>query len=150
MIKIEKIVCPTDFSDASRGALRYAVDLAKKFDAELTLLHVYQVPGYTLPEGMVVAGPATLTELANEVDAALAEWKAEAAGLGCDKAVTATAMGSTHQEIIKAAEGFDLIVMGTHGRKGIKHALLGSVAEKVVRGARCPVLTLHIEDHDSA
>ncbi len=150
MIKIDKILCPIDFSDASRGALRYAVDLAQKFGASLTLLHVYQVPGYTLPEGMVVAGPATLTELAAEVDAALAEWKTEAASLGCADARTATAMGSTHAEIVNAADGFDLIVMGTHGRKGIRHALLGSVAEKVVRGARCPVLTLHTGDHDSA
>jgi nucleotide-binding universal stress UspA family protein len=150
MIEIRKILCPIDFSDASSRAIRFAVDLAKKFGATLTLLHVYQVPGYTLPEGMVVAGPATLTELAAEVDAALADWKAEAVGLGCVDTATATAIGSTHAEIIAAADGFDLVVMGTHGRKGIRHALLGSVAEKVVRGARCPVLTLHTGDHDSA
>ena len=78
MITIAKILCPIDFSEASRGAIRYAVDLAQKFGAGLTLLHVYHVPGYTFPEGMVVAGPAALTELAAEIDAALGEWKREA------------------------------------------------------------------------
>ena len=150
MITIAKILCPIDFSEASRGAIRYAVDLAQKFGAGLTLLHVYHVPGYTFPEGMVVAGPATLTELASEIDAALGEWKREAESLGATEVTTATAMGTTPVEIVKAAAGYDLIVMGTHGRKGIRHALLGSVAEKVVRTALCPVLTLHTQDHDSA
>src|SRR5215813_13530327 len=150
MIRIQKILCPIDFSDASKGALRYAIDLAGKFGASLTLLHVYQVPGYAFPEVMVVAGPATLNELVAEVEAAMREWKAEAEQMGATQVTTATAMGGTCPEIVKAAEGYDLIVMGTHGRKGIRHALLGSVAEKVVRTAKCAVLTLHVGDHDSA
>jgi nucleotide-binding universal stress UspA family protein len=144
VISIRKVLCPVDFSEASRAAMRYAVDLCLGVGASLTLCHVYQAPGYALPEGVVLSGPELLTELAQQVDRALDKWKREARELGMVDVRTESALGVTHFEIDRIAEsgGYDLIVIGTHGRTGLRHVLLGSVAERVVRTAPCPVLTI--------
>jgi nucleotide-binding universal stress UspA family protein len=144
MVEVRHILCPVDFSETSRAALRYAVGLCERLGADLTLLHVYQPPGFTLPEGMVVAGADAFATLLRDVEAALAAWREEAQRLGGRPVRTDTAMGSTHPEIVRWADehAVDLIVIGTHGRTGIAHALLGSTAEKVVRYAHCPVLTV--------
>ena len=75
-MRIERILCPVDFSDASREALHFAADLAKQYAARLTLLHVYHVPAYTLPYGFVYPRPETLTTLFESIDRALGEWRA--------------------------------------------------------------------------
>lgn len=150
MVTVRRILCPVDFSDPSHAALRYAVDLCGRFGAELTLLHVMQPPGFTLPEGMVVAGADVFADLQRDVEKALATWREEAERLGATGVRSDTATGATHPEIARYADdrGYDLIVIGTHGRTGIAHALLGSTAEKVVRYAHCPVLTVRAAPED--
>ncbi len=149
LVRLSRILCPVDFSEPSREAVHYAADLAQQFGAELTLLSVYQVPGYALPDGVLVAGPETLNQIAGDVDRQLDEWRREAEDRGAPSVRTESAMGAPHTEIVRHAgdRAIELIVIGTHGRTGLKHVLLGSTAEKVVRTAPCPVLTVRSADH---
>lgn len=143
-MRIRNILCAIDFSEPSRAALRMAVDLAQKFDATLSLLHVYQVPAYPLPEGVILPSPLTITDLFEQVDRALNEWKREAFELGAKRVEAESVEGAAWREIVARADKghFDMVVLGTHGHTGLKHLLLGSVAERVVRHAPCPVLTV--------
>jgi nucleotide-binding universal stress UspA family protein len=146
MIKLEKILTPTDFSDPSQQALTYACELAKRFGAELHLLHVVQPPttiavyGTALPDEILHPEPAAQKEL-EKLEVPDADQIREV--------VREVRNGPTFVEIVRYAKAVDvdLIVMGTHGRGGIVHALLGSVAEKVVRKAPCPVLTVRDKGH---
>ncbi len=140
----KKICCPIDFSDASRAAMEVAVDLAARNGAELVLLHAYPIPGYTFPDGSVVASPKMMDELAEQAEHHLGEWKRDAGALGARSVVTVKAVGEPATEIVAYARerGVDLLVVGTHGRTGLEHALMGSTAERVVRRAPCPVLTV--------
>lgn len=142
----KRICCPIDFSDTARAAMEVAVDLAKRFGAELLLLHAYPIPGYTFPDGSVVASPKMLEELAEQAERHLGEWKRDAEALGAPRVTVAKASGEPAAEVVSfaAEQGVDLLVMGTHGRTGFTHALLGSVAERVVRRATCPVLTVRL------
>lgn len=141
----KRICCPIDFSDASRAALEVAADLARRGGAELVLLHAYPIPGYTFPDGSVVASPRMMQELADQAQRHLEEWKASAATIAGEGRVTVEkVVGEPAAEIVSFAKGkgVDLLVLGTHGRSGLEHALMGSVAERVVRRAHCPVLTV--------
>jgi len=141
----KRICCPIDFSDASRAAMEIAADLARRQGADLVLLHAYPIPGYTFPDGSVVASPKMMQELADQAERHLEEWRAAAEGLvGAPRVETHTAVGEPAAEIVSyaRASGIDLVVVGTHGRTGLEHALMGSVAERVVRRAHCPVLTV--------
>jgi len=140
----KRICCPIDFSDTARVAMDTACDLAKRIGAELVLLHAYPIPGYTFPDGSVVASPKMMDELASQADRHLLEWKREAEGRGCARVAVAKAVGEPAGEIVAFAKAnaIDLVVMGTHGRTGLEHALMGSIAERVVRRATCPVLTV--------
>jgi nucleotide-binding universal stress UspA family protein len=141
----KSICCPIDFSDASRAALEVAADLARRFGAVLTLVHAYPVPGYTFPDGSVVASSRMLQELADQAAKHVGEWKRQAEELGAPTVNGETLVGEPASEIVAYARdrAIDLLVVGTHGRTGIEHALMGSIAERVVRRARCPVLTVH-------
>ncbi|HYD52207.1 MAG TPA: universal stress protein [Gemmatimonadaceae bacterium] len=141
----KSICCPIDFSDASRAAMEVAADLARRTGASLTLLHAYPVPGYTFPDGSVVASPRMLQELADQSARHLGEWRKQAEALGAPLVNVETVVGEPAAEILTYARErkLDLLVLGTHGRTGLEHALMGSVAERVVRKARCPVLTVH-------
>jgi nucleotide-binding universal stress UspA family protein len=143
----KKVLCPIDFSDPARAAMRAAIDVCRLTGGELTLFHAYELPGYTLPEGSVVASPKMLQDLADQADVHLAEWKKLAEGMGASPVTVEKAIGEPALAVVELAKegGFDLLVVGTHGRTGIRHALLGSVAERVVRRAGCPVLTVHPE-----
>jgi nucleotide-binding universal stress UspA family protein len=140
----KRICCPIDFSDASRAALEVAADLARRNAGTLQLLHAYPIPGYTFPDGSVIASPVMMQELAEGAQRHLDEWRAEALKLGAPAVEVATAIGEPAREIVAfaAQQEVDLLVLGTHGRTGLEHALMGSVAERVVRKARCPVLTV--------
>ena len=141
----KRICCPIDFSDASRAAMEVAADLAKRFGAELVLLHAYPIPGYTFPDGSVVASPKMMQDLAEQAQRHLEEWRADAERLvGAPRVTAATAVGEPAAEILETAKArsADLVVVGTHGRTGLEHALMGSIAERVVRRAHCPVLTV--------
>ncbi|MXY26186.1 MAG: universal stress protein [Acidobacteria bacterium] len=140
-MKLDRILVPTDFSETAQHALDYARDLAQTFGAEVHLLHVVPDP---VAQGW--AGEATGMVIPD----LLRTWEADSDQRLQDIAIEGvtiervTAVGHDFVEILKYASGngIDLIVMGTHGRGAVKHMLLGSVAEKVVRKAPCPVLTV--------
>jgi universal stress protein A len=142
---ITHILIPTDFSDTADAALDYGKMLAVKFGASVHLVHVFSDP-YVLAAyapDVYSEVPAVLREEAlREVDNELRKRRDE--GDHSVPIVTATATGLTAKELVRYAteHEIDLIVMGTHGRHGIAHLLLGSVAEHVVRTAPCPVLTV--------
>ncbi len=141
----KRICCPIDFSDASRAAMEVAADLARRHGAELVLLHAYPIPGYTFPDGSIVASPKMMQDLADQAERHLELWRKDADRLaGSSRVTTDKAIGEPAYEIVSFAKasGVDLLVVGTHGRTGIEHAFMGSVAERVVRKARCPVLTV--------
>ena len=150
MITLQRILLPTDFSEYSACASKYACAFVEQFEAELHLFHVFQEAIATVPMADVPFPPvgsylaelekSATVELANVLDRQWTEGK---------RVVYATAPGTPFVEIIRYARDndIDMIVMGTHGRTGLAHMLMGSVAEKVVRKAPCPVLTVHPADH---
>jgi nucleotide-binding universal stress UspA family protein len=137
------ILVAMDFSDCSKRALELAVGLAEKLDAQLTLTHAWELPNFGygselyLPSDLLTsfedAARARLDEALLTVKARL------------PRAASLLRSGAPWQQILKAAElaGADLIVVGTHGRRGLNRALVGSVAERVVRMADVPVLSAH-------
>ncbi|HTM45045.1 MAG TPA: universal stress protein [Polyangiaceae bacterium] len=144
MAPFKKILVPVDFSPSSAAALSAAVDFAKRYDAALTVVHVYQPVDFGLPEGFVSYTPVQLSELLAALNKQLDKAKADAVAAGAPQVDGKLLQGVIASEIVGCAkEGkYDLIVISTHGRTGVGHLLMGSVAEKVVRHATCPVLTL--------
>ena len=140
----KRILCPIDFSDASLAALETAAEVARRYGARVALFHAYPVPGYTFPDGSFVASSKMLEELTSQANRHMAEWKVKAEAMGIGQVEVATAIGEPAHEILAfaKAQSADLVVIGTHGRTGLQHALMGSVAERVVRRATCPVLTV--------
>ncbi|MCS6799006.1 MAG: universal stress protein [Myxococcota bacterium] len=143
MPDIRRILCPVDFSETSERALRYAIDLAARLGADVRVVHVYQFPVYSLPEGVVLARPEFVTQLTTELGRQLDDLVRRHGGHGVHLEGR-LAEGVPWVEIDRLAGemGADLVVMGTHGRTGVQRFLLGSVAEKVVRSCRVPVLTV--------
>jgi nucleotide-binding universal stress UspA family protein len=139
---IRKILVPTDFSPGAAEALRFAVELARPIDAALTLLHAYQLPSYYFPDGSVYTTSASVAaDIISSVTSELERARRDTDAQGVAARVSSVE-GQPAAAILEAARGHDLVVMGTHGRTGLRHLLLGSVAEKVVRSASCPVLTV--------
>jgi nucleotide-binding universal stress UspA family protein len=151
MIDLHRILAPTDFSKHSQNALVYAAAFAEKFGAELYLLHVVQDLGVFIPEAVgmtpVVAPPTEQFAAAAKVSLERALEETPLKNLTVHAEVRE---GSPFYEIVRFAKekDIDLIIMGTHGRGGLAHLLLGSVAEKVVRKAPCPVLTVRHPEHE--
>jgi nucleotide-binding universal stress UspA family protein len=144
MSQIRRILVAVDFSEPSRLAFDDAAELAQKFGAELDVLHVWEVPSFVPPEVAVVVGSGA--ELADAVKKAaekgLDSFVADAARRGIAVHAARLEMGLPASTIADAATDYDLLVLGTHGRSGLTRFLLGSVAERVVRHAPCPVLTV--------
>lgn len=143
-MEIKRILYPTDFSEHSEAAWPYALAFTKMCEAELFLLHVVSPPPRAYGEYAVEYDPQKLLEgMVAEAEASLQRMAegAKSEGLILHSLVK---VGTDFAEIVAAAkqEGIDLIIMGTHGRTGFSHLLLGSVAERVVRRAPCPVLTV--------
>lgn len=145
--RITHILVPMDFSPGSDAALAWARDLAQQCGARLTLLHVVTDPravGFMTPEVYVPAVPETqqrmLREAKERLERAIPEDERGRFAVTVD-----ARLGDVAENILEAAreQHADLIVMGTHGRHGLAHLLLGSVAERVLRNASCPVLTTH-------
>jgi nucleotide-binding universal stress UspA family protein len=147
MIKLEKILFPTDFSDASHNAKRYAISFAKVFGARLYVLTVNQLINMAFLDPLIIHDLDENRETA--VQENLEELRLEIANQGVE-VVTEVRKGSSSLEIISFAQEneIDLIIMGTHGWSGLDHVLMGSTAEVVVRRAPCPVLTVRPTIHD--
>jgi nucleotide-binding universal stress UspA family protein len=140
-----KVLCPVDFSLASEQALHTAVRLAAGLYDELWLLHAFEVPLVTWAPEFVPPPPETYEPLRQDLTQRLEEWAERARSWGATLVHAQVDEAPAVQAILTEAQrvGADLIVMGTHGRTGLRHALLGSVAERVVQRANCPVLTVH-------
>lgn len=144
MQPFEKILVPVDFSEHSAQALRTAADLSRRYDAQLTLIHVFDPVIYSLPEAYVLFTPEQLDKVVGTLEAELAAAKQIAVEGGAARVETRLLHGFVATQILElaASSKVDLIVMGTRGRTGLSHLLLGSVAERVVRLAPCAVLTV--------
>jgi universal stress protein A len=144
----KNILVPTDLSPHAEAAFEYACELAAKLDATVHLVNVIGIPALGVPELGVAVTSAMIESMISENEKALealAARRGESVRLGQVLMKT----GDARDMIEEAAKevGADLIVMGTHGRRGVSRALLGSVAEVVVRTAPCPVLTIRTHDH---
>lgn len=144
-----RILVPVDLSEGSQALIDYAIQLAKPFNAALEIIHAWEPPQYVAPD-LLVAAPGWNSQSLEQVavDAATKELDALAA-----KQQNApvpikhrVVVGEAASTVLRVAEEgkHDLIVMGTHGRRGLPRLLLGSVAQKIVARAHCPVLTLHL------
>ncbi len=138
------ILVAVDFSDSSEAALEYAVGLAKPLGARVVVVHCYELPVYGFPDGALVASVEVATRIMNGAQAGLEgmvkRYTDEV------RIETVLRQGVAWEEVKAVAEetGADLVVIGTHGRRGIARALLGSVAEKILRTSTVPVLTIHV------
>ena len=139
MFAITHILVPTDFSETSELALAAAVELARTFRARLTLLHVWSVPNMGYAEGLT--WPLGAMEEAAQVALEEVQARTRTMAVETDSIIKS---GAEWEQIIDVtkARGIDLVVMGTHGRRGVARVLLGSVAERVVRLSPVPVLTI--------
>jgi nucleotide-binding universal stress UspA family protein len=149
-IQIKTVLVPVDFSTFSSKALDYAVAFGEQFQAALVLLHVVEPMVY--PENYM-----TIPAVSDDINASLMKAAEEKLGAQRDRVrgnhleiSVLTRLGRPYVEITEAARelGADLIILGTHGHTGLKHVLLGSTAERVVRHAPCPVLTVRHPEHE--
>lgn len=147
----KNILVPVDFSANAERALDYACELAVKLDATVHVLHVVGIPALGVPELGVAVTASMIDQIVLDHQAALDKLvdKKRSGGARFGEVILRT--GDARDTILQAAHhlGADLIVMGTHGRRGLSRMLLGSVAESVVRTSQCPVLTIrpHAADH---
>lgn len=145
-MQIKTILFPTDFSQGARAAMDHAVSLAEDYNAKLVLVYVIQdisIAEWYIPSSISAAD--LVAEMQTSAEKEMEKWAAEAAAKV--KAVEKLVVrGVPFVEIIRTAKdkNVDMIVIGTHGRTGIDHMLFGSTAEKVVRKAHCPVLTVRL------
>jgi nucleotide-binding universal stress UspA family protein len=139
-----RILVPTDFSADAEHAVRVGSELSRRYHAPMTIIHVYDPVAYSLPDGYMMFTPGQLSPLWADVDERLALAAKDASEAGGVQPETRRLQGITASEIVRFARdsGYDLIVMGTHGRTGIARFLLGSVAARVLQTAECPVLTV--------
>lgn len=144
MKPFQRILVPVDFSAYSAEAIAVAADLARRYDASLTLIHVYDPLAYALPDGFTPFPPPQNERLFEALEDQLASAKAHAIDAGAPRVATKILQGTVAGQITEQTTQaeFDLVVMGTHGRTGLQHLVLGSIAETVVRTAACPVLTV--------
>ncbi len=139
MFAVKHILVPTDCSETSESALAAAVEIARMFHAQLTLLHVWSVPNMGYAEGL----NWPLAKMEKAAGAALGEVQVRARTMHVETD-SVLQIGAESERIVELVEarGIDLVVMGTHGRRGLSRVFLGSVAEKVVRLSPAPVSTI--------
>lgn len=149
MIDLKTILYPTDFSEYSDHARPYAIEMARKFGAKVLLVHAMPIPTYSVGYEVSIdlksvhdEMEASATKRLNEISEAI-----RADGVEVE---TLLAVGTPFVEVLNVARDreVDLIIIPTHGYGPIKHLLLGSTAERVVRGAPCPVLTIRHPEHE--
>lgn len=150
MINLKKILTATDFSPHSDVAITYAAEFSKKFGAEVVLCHVMERPDLITQLPPVSEGyfPPNFGEIQEQH--AHTHCQGVLAKAGLSNARIVLRQGNPYVEIVRTAreENADLIIIGTHGRGMIAHVLLGNVAEKIVRAAPCPVLTVRSGEHE--
>ena len=149
MIEIKRILVPTDLSEYAHHALTYAAELASAYDAALYLLHVVDLQWNNAVGSADFPGPVgdMLPRITETAEKDLDEIKEKIEGIEVNASIVT---GSPHVEIVRFAREWkvDVIVLATHGRTGLSHALIGSVAEKVVQMAPCPVLSIKHPEHE--
>ena len=150
MIRLKKVLLPTDFSESARHAFTYGLSFAREYEAELVLLHVVEnlTVGYA-SDLFPVPMAEVFQEISGYAKAELARLGEEARGRGVS-VQELVVQGKPSVEIIRfAAENqVDMIVLGTHGKGVLDQALFGSTTERVVRRAPCPVLTVRPAEHE--
>ena len=149
MIEIKTILYPTDFSEHAHHAMQYAVEMARQFKAKVIVHHAIPSPLMTVGYEIAVDVKAIDMESREYAQKRVGEIRNEIKGQGieCEELLE---VGTAFVEIVRAARAkdVDLIIMATHGWGPFKHMLLGSTAEKVVRKAPCPVLTVRSPEHE--
>jgi len=150
MKQLKRIVVGTDFSETAEHAVDAAVDLAVQVGGEVSLVHAYELPMYSFPDGVVVSSPdiaqKITTDALGRLEAAIEKRKAR--GIPIKSMLR---MGAPWDELngVAAEENADVIVVGTHGRRGFSRVMLGSVAERMVRTALRPLLVIRHETSGS-
>lgn len=150
MQPFKHILAPVDFSAQAEHALDVAADMARRYAAPVTIAHVWDPHYISVPGSTLLYDEAALPQLTARLEEQLAAHKARLLSAGVSSVETRLLQGAPFVEIVRLAKAdrHDLIVMGTHGRAGLAHTLLGSVAERVVRTAPCAVLTVrHPKQH---
>lgn len=154
MVSIERILVPVDFSDGSDVAVKEALAFAAAVGAEVHVLHVWQPPPYVVPE-MVVTVPGGSSQTFDEfmrqrTRQELEDFLQPHRAMVNVPVVIHVETGTAKEVIVRFLESheMDLVVMGTHGRTGLMHALMGSVAEHIVRNQGCPVMTVRYPELD--
>jgi nucleotide-binding universal stress UspA family protein len=145
-----RVLVPIDFSVTSEGAIDMAMKMAARYGITLVLLHVYQIPTYTFPDGLYIAPAEQAAQLSDAAQRGLNKIADRFSSKGFEvEAVLAE--GNIAETIIQQALvlNTDLILLGTHGRTGIIRAFLGSVAESVVRSSTIPVMIIRSDDGNS-
>jgi universal stress protein A len=145
--EFKRILVPVDFSDCSKHALAVAIDIAEKFDAQLEIFHTYEPPYYVGDVLVQIPDKPAMSVhdyIRNSAQRLLDELLQATPSLDGVRSVSTLAAGVPADAIIeKVREGsYDLVIMGTHGRRGLSHLLMGSVAERVIRQASCPVMVV--------
>lgn len=139
------ILVPTDFSVAAESALDYALELAAKLGAKVYVMHAYQLPVVGFPDGVLLPSAEIATKIISFAQSQLAACVAKRQQQSSVDIVPLLKQEDPRDAVIAAAEELsaDLVIMGTHGRRGLVRALIGSVAEAVIRTSTIPVLTVH-------
>ena len=150
MIKLKKVLVPTDFSDSASHAYTYGVSFAREYDAQLTILHVVETLALGYASDLF---PVPMAEVFQEISGYAKAELAKLAEEAKQKGVVVTelvAQGKPSAEIIRhaAENGIDMIVLGTHGKGMLDQALFGSTTERVVRRSPCPVLAVRMAGHE--
>jgi nucleotide-binding universal stress UspA family protein len=151
---IHRILVPTDFSEHSRKALEYAFSLAQRMGASVDLLHVWEPPVHVAPDAFIMmpgwedasVEKYGLAQAGHRLHDWAEPYRSSPVPLGVhlERGIPADA-------ILRTAErGYDLVVMGTHGRTGLARLMMGSVAQKVSTRASCPVMTVHATESEAA
>jgi nucleotide-binding universal stress UspA family protein len=137
---VKNICLATDLSESSLPALEVAIDVSLARHAGLTLLHVHETSAFELPAGYVENLPSELDRTYDELNRRLAQLERRARSAGVARVEKRVVQGSIVDEIIRFSSDFDYLVLGTHGRTGLERLVMGSVAQKVMERARCPVV----------
>jgi nucleotide-binding universal stress UspA family protein len=144
VLNLQQILVPVDFTETSDRALEHAIEFAKKFNAAITLMHAYQIPVYAFPDGAYITAADVAAQISTAAQGRL-DAMIESRKLAGVPIVGVLRDGVAWEEINAVATEIhaDLIIIGTHGRRGLMRALLGSVAENVIRTTTLPVLVIH-------